>query len=85
LCSSLSSIHILYNQAIVGGITGLLGVIAGGVWRVFSGTDVDIDHKKKVDLGVLRDAECNGRGAGKPFSTVRGASVMGEAKMKPSL
>ena len=56
--------------------TGLLGEAAGGVWRVFSGTDIDIDHKKKVDLGVLRDAECNGRVAGKPFSTVRGASVM---------
>jgi hypothetical protein len=47
----------------------------GTVWRVFSGTDIDIDHKKKVDLGALRDAECNGRGAGKPFSTVRGESA----------
>ena len=35
-----------------------------------------ITKRIKVDLEVLRDAECNGRDAGKPFSTVRGASVM---------
>ena len=65
-----------FHSSLLGDAYSLLGEAAGGVWRVFSGTDIDIDHKKKVDLGVLRDAECNGRVAGKPFSTVRGASVM---------
>ena len=54
--------------------TGLLG--GGPRWRtavvrrVFSRAGIDVEHKKKVDLGVLRGAECHGHVPAPPFSTV---------------
>ena len=50
--------------------TGLLGEAPGAVWRVFSRAGIDVEHKKKVDLGVLRGAECHGHVPAPPFSTV---------------
>ena len=55
------------------GPTGLLGEAPGGVWRVFSRAGINVEHKKKVDLGVLRGAECHGCVLQSPFSTVDGA------------
>ena len=55
--------------------TGLLGEARGGVWRVFSGAGIDVEHKKKVDLGVLRGADCRGLVRRAPFSTVDGLCV----------
>ena len=50
--------------------TGLLEEPPSGVWRVFSSAGIDVEHKKKVDLGVLRGAECHGHVPAPPFSTV---------------
>ena len=50
--------------------TGLLGEAPGGVRRVFSGAGINVEHEKKVDLGVLRGAECHGKVPVPPFSTV---------------
>jgi hypothetical protein len=50
--------------------TGLLGEDRGGVRRVFSSAGIDVEHQKKVDLGVLRGAECHGHVLVPPFSTV---------------
>ena len=36
----------------------------------FSRVGINVDHEKKVDLGVLRDAECHWLGEQKPISTV---------------
>ena len=43
--------------------------------RVFSHADIDVENKKRVDLGVLRDADRNGRVHKAPFSTVDGLCV----------
>ena len=56
-------------------ITGLLGEPRGGVWHVFSGRGIDVEHEKKVDLGVLGDADCHGLVPGAPFSMVGGVYV----------
>ena len=32
--------------------TGLLGEAPGGVWRVFSRAGINVEHEKKVNLGV---------------------------------
>ena len=50
--------------------TGLLGEALGGVWRAFSGAGIDVEHEKKVDLGVLGVAGCHERVQVSPFSTV---------------
>ena len=52
------------------GTTGLLGEAPGGVWHVFSSAGINVEHKKKVDLGVWGGAECHGRVQVSPFSTV---------------
>ena len=52
------------------GSTSLLGEAPGGVWQVFSGTVIDVEHKKKVDLGVLRGAACHELDRKARFSTV---------------
>ena len=52
--------------------TGLLGEPRGGVWHVFSGRGIDVEHEKKVDLGVLGGADCHGLVRKAPFSTVDG-------------
>ena len=41
----------------------------------FSHAGIDIDHKKKVDLGVLRGADHDGRGPVLPFPMVDGVYV----------
>ena len=55
--------------------TGLLEEPPSGVWRVFSSAGIDVEHKKKVDLGVLRDADCHGLVAEAPFTMVGGVDV----------
>ena len=55
--------------------TGLLGEVPGGVWHVFSSAGIDVEPKKKVDLGVLRGADHDGRNLVLPFSTVDGVCV----------
>ena len=42
---------------------------------MFSGTTIEVDHQKKVDLGVLRGADHDGRHLVSPFSTVDGVCV----------
>ena len=41
-----------------------------GCCHPFSRVGINVIHEKKVDLGVLRDAECNWLGEVKPISTV---------------
>ena len=41
----------------------------------FSRGSIDIDHEKKVDLGVLRGADHDGHVPVSPFSTVDGVCV----------
>ena len=55
--------------------TGLLPEAPGGLGHPFSHAGIDIDHKKKVDLGVLRGAGHDGACPVPPFSTVDGVSV----------
>ena len=42
---------------------------------MFSGTTIEVDHQKKVDLGVLRGADHDERVQDSPFSTVDGVHV----------
>ena len=42
---------------------------------MFSRAVFDIEHEKKVDLGVLRGADCDGCVPVAPFSTVDGVRV----------
>ena len=42
------------------------------MWHVFSGRGIDVEHEKKVDLGVLGGADCHGLVRKAPFSTVDG-------------
>ena len=56
-------------------ITGLLGEDPGGVWAVKLGSTIDIEHEKKVDLGVLRGADHDGLVRKAPFSIVDGFYV----------
>ena len=63
----ISTEHLRQN---VPNVTGLLEEPPSGVWRVFSSAGIDVEHKKKVDLGVLRGAECHGHVPAPPFSTV---------------
>ena len=58
-----------------GATTGLLGEARGGVWRVFSRAGINVEHKKRVYLGVLGGADHNGRVRKAPFSTVDGLCV----------
>ena len=55
--------------------TGLLGEAPGGVWHVFSSAGIDVEPKKKVDWGFLKDPDCHGHGLVSPFSTVGGVSL----------
>ena len=55
--------------------TGLLGEEADGVWHIKPSATSDVEHKKKVDLGVLRGADHDGRVLVSPFSTVDGVCV----------
>ena len=55
--------------------TGLLGEDPGGVWAVKRGSTIDIEHEKKVDLGVLRGADHDGLVSKSPFSMVDGVCV----------
>jgi hypothetical protein len=48
----------------------------------FSGTTIDIDDEKKVDLGVLRGADHDGRVPVSPFSTVYGVYVKFKVTVK---
>ena len=50
-------------------------VCRGGVWHVFSGRGIDVEHEKKVDLGVWGDADCHGLVAEAPFTMVGGVDV----------
>ena len=59
--------------------TGLLGEAPGAVWRVFSRAGINVEHEKKVDLGVLRGADHDGRVLVSPFSTVDGVGVKSKA------
>ena len=62
-------------------ITGLLTEAPGGWGRPFWGAGIDIGHEKKVDLGVLRGADHDGRVQKLPFSTVDRVCV--EFKVTP--
>eukprot|EP00966_Prymnesium_polylepis_P024116 555418-Prymnesium_polylepis.1 len=48
----------------------------------FSGTTIDIEHEKKVDLGVLRGAGHDGRVHVSPFSTVERVYVKFKVTVK---
>ena len=61
--------------------TGLLTEAPGGWGRPFWGAGIDIGHEKKVDLGVLRGADHDGRVQKLPFSTVDRVCV--EFKVTP--
>ena len=50
--------------------TGLLSHETGGWCHPFSRVDIDVDHKKRVDLGVLRGADHDGLGEQAPFQMV---------------
>ena len=50
--------------------TGLLPCETGGWCHPFSRVDIDVDHKKRVDLGVLRGADHDGLGTQAPFEMV---------------
>ena len=56
--------------------TGLLGEDPGGWNHLFSGTTIEVDHEKRVDLEVLRGADHDGRVPFSPFSTVLGVCVI---------
>ena len=56
-------------------ITGLLAEAPGGLGHPFSRRSIEVGHKKKVDLGVLRGADHDELGPVPPFSTVDGVSV----------
>jgi len=51
-------------------LTGLLPCETGGWCHPFSRVDIDVDHKKRVDLGVLRGADHDGLGTQAPFEMV---------------
>ena len=47
--------------------TGLLSHETGGWCHPFSRVGINVDHEKRVDLGVLRGADHDGLGAQAPF------------------
>ena len=47
----------------------------GGVWSHKRGSTIDIEHKKKVDLGVLRGPGHDGLVSKSPFSMIDGVCV----------
>ena len=55
--------------------TGLLPEAPGGWSRTNTGAKIDVDQEKKVDLGVLRDADHDGRVQKLPLSTVDGVAL----------
>ena len=55
--------------------TGLLPEAPGGWSRTNTGANIDVDQEKKVDLGVLRDADHDGRVQKLPLSTVDGVGL----------
>ena len=50
--------------------TGLLSHETGWWCHPFSRVGINVDHKKRVDLGVLRGADHDGLGAQVPFEMV---------------
>jgi hypothetical protein len=52
------------------------------VWHVFSGRVIEVEHEKKVDLGVLGDADCHGLGPGAPFSMFGGVYVKSTSNLR---
>ena len=62
-------------QVKLGHVTGLLGEEPGGGSGTFSGSDINSEQENKVDLGVLRGADHDGRALVSPFSTVDGVCV----------
>ena len=48
-------------------LTGLLPHETGGWCHPFSHVGINVDHKKRVDLGVLRGADHDGLGEQTPF------------------
>ena len=55
--------------------TSLLREALGGWCAPKTRGSIDIDHEKKVDLGVLRGADHDGHVPVSPFSTVDGVCV----------
>ena len=55
--------------------TSLLREALGGWCAPKTRGSIDIDHEKKVDLGVLRGADHDGHVQVSPFSTVDGVCV----------
>ena len=62
--------------------TGLLREELGGWCVPFSRGSIDIGHEKKVDLGVLRGADHDGRVLVSPFSTLDGVCVKFKVTLK---
>ena len=62
--------------------TGLLREELGGWCVPFSRGSIDIGHEKKVDLGVLRGADHDGRVVVSPFSTLDGVCVKFKVTLK---
>ena len=62
--------------------TGLLPCETGGWCHPFSRVDIDVDHKKRVDLGVLRGADHDGLVLVSPFSTVDGVCFDGASSSR---
>ena len=56
-------------------LTSLLREEPGGWCAPKTRGSIDIDHEKKVDLGVLRGADHDGHVPVSPFSTVDGVCV----------
>ena len=64
------------------GRTGLLREEPGGWCAPKTRGSIDIDHEKKVDLGVLRGADHDRRVPVSPFSTVDGVCVKFKVTLK---
>ena len=62
--------------------TGLLREEPGGWCAPKTRGSIDIDHEKKVDLGVLRGADHDGRVLVSPFSTLDGVCVKFKVTLK---
>ena len=62
--------------------TGLLREEPGGWCAPKTRGSIDIDHEKKVDLGVLRGADHDRRVPVSPFSTVDGVCVKFKVTLK---
>ena len=62
-------------------VPSLLREEPGGWCAPKAGATIEVGHEKKVDLGVLRGADHDGRGSESPFTTVDRVCVEFEVTM----